>query len=150
MSSLGPTIGSYILSGKVLGYLYDKESMKYQQQHDDVVEENACYGRRCFEFGLLSLASICFVGVIACLWFTHRTKKMYKRFGHAFKADDILWRLVCLCYYYWYSLNANPKFPKTQHGLISFKRASQGLCCSFVFTIQRFVDVRFHIGNFVS
>lgn len=80
---LGPTIFSYLLSAKVLGYLYDKESLYYQQQHAEVAEENACYGRRCFEFGLLSLASVCFVGVVACSWFAYRTKKTYSRLGHA-------------------------------------------------------------------
>ncbi|MCO5602082.1 hypothetical protein L7F22_056209 [Adiantum nelumboides] len=80
---LGPTICSYVLSAKVMGYLYDKESLYYQKQHAEVVEENACYGRRCFEFGLLSLASVCFVGVVACAWFAYRTKKFYSRLGHA-------------------------------------------------------------------
>ncbi|MCO5575557.1 hypothetical protein L7F22_029359 [Adiantum nelumboides] len=80
---LGPTICSYVLSAKVMGYLYDKESLYYQKLHAEVVEENACYGRRCFEFGLLSLASVCFVGVVACSWFAYRTKKFYSRLGHA-------------------------------------------------------------------
>lgn len=79
---LGPTIMSYLLSAKVLGYLYDKESIYYQQQHGDDAEENACYGKRCFEFGLLSLASVCFVGVVACSWFAYRTKRMYSKSGH--------------------------------------------------------------------
>lgn len=80
---LGPTIASYLLSAKVMGYLYDKESLNYRQQLDiKSMEENACYGRRCFEFGLLILASVCFVGVIACSWFTYRTKRIYSRFVH--------------------------------------------------------------------
>lgn len=79
---LGPTIASYLLSAKVMGYLYDKESLYYQQQHNNVVEDNTCYGKRCFEFGLLSLASVCFVGVVACSWFAYRTKKVYSRIGH--------------------------------------------------------------------
>ncbi|KAI5068184.1 hypothetical protein GOP47_0016529, partial [Adiantum capillus-veneris] len=84
---LGPTICSYILSAKVMGYLYDKESLYYQKQHAEVAEENSCYGRRCFEFGLLSLASVCFVGVVACFWFAYRTKKIYSRLGHVHSAN---------------------------------------------------------------
>lgn len=77
---LGPTIASYLLSAKVLGYLYDKEAL---HQPGDGAAENTCYGKRCFEFGLLSLACVCFVGVAACSWFTCRTKKIYLRIGHA-------------------------------------------------------------------
>eukprot|EP00250_Pteridium_aquilinum_P018412 c24078_g1_i1 orf=312-2150(+) len=79
---LWPTIAAYVLSSKVMGYLYDKESMYYRQQHGEGAEENACYGKGCFEFGLLSLASVCFVGVVACSLFAYRTKKVYSRLRH--------------------------------------------------------------------
>ncbi|EFJ37680.1 hypothetical protein SELMODRAFT_402179 [Selaginella moellendorffii] len=57
--SLGPPLGSYILSAKVMGSLYDEEAALYRQKSggasvsaggDDL---NNCYGSKCFGFGLL-------------------------------------------------------------------------------------------------
>lgn len=77
-----PTIGSYILSAKVLGVLYDKQAALFH--HDSAKtnghkEENTCYGRQCFGFALLYLSVICFIGVLSCLWLIQRTQRLYSR-----------------------------------------------------------------------
>uniref|UniRef100_A0A0D6R5J3 Uncharacterized protein n=1 Tax=Araucaria cunninghamii TaxID=56994 RepID=A0A0D6R5J3_ARACU len=73
---ISPTIGSYILSSKVLGVLYDKQAALYQSVHR---EENACYGPQCFGFGLVYFSVICFIGALASLWLTQRTWRLYNR-----------------------------------------------------------------------
>ncbi|XP_057818065.2 protein NUCLEAR FUSION DEFECTIVE 4 isoform X1 [Cryptomeria japonica] len=77
-----PTIGSYILSAKVLGVLYDKQAALYHSNSANMSahgEENTCYGWQCFGFALLYLSIICFIGCLACLWLIKRTRRLYNR-----------------------------------------------------------------------
>lgn len=80
-----PTIGSYILSAKVLGVLYDKQAALYHSDSANMSgsgEENTCYGWQCFGFALLYLSIICFIGSLACLWLIKRTRRLYNRRYH--------------------------------------------------------------------
>lgn len=77
-----PTIGSYVLSAKILGVLYDKQAALYHHNSTEEIvhgEENTCYGWQCFGFALLYLSLICFIGGLACLWLMKRTHMLYSR-----------------------------------------------------------------------
>ncbi|KAL6549346.1 hypothetical protein OROHE_008463 [Orobanche hederae] len=64
----GP-IGSYILSVKVVGYIYDKEVSGYGQ---------TCTGTRCFMLSFYIMASVTFSGFLVGLGLLFRTRKFYK------------------------------------------------------------------------
>lgn len=79
----GP-IGAYLLSAKLVGYLYDREVLYYHKKFPDMVwnddDENTCYGQRCFGFSLLLLALVCLSGATVCLLvLTMRTRRLYQR-----------------------------------------------------------------------
>jgi len=77
-----PTIGSYVLSAKILGVLYDKQAALYNHNTTEETMQgkvNACYGRQCFGSALLYLSVICFIGGLACLWLIKRTNRLYSR-----------------------------------------------------------------------
>jgi MFS family permease len=81
--STGP-IGAYLLSAKLVGYLYDREVLYYHKKFPDMVwnndDENTCYGQRCFGFSLLLLALVCLSGATVCLSvLTMRTRQLYQR-----------------------------------------------------------------------
>jgi hypothetical protein len=82
-SATGP-IGAYLLSAKLVGYLYDREVLYYHKKFPDMVwnddDENTCYGQRCFGFSLLLLALVCLSGATVCLLvLTMRTRRLYQR-----------------------------------------------------------------------
>ncbi|KAL6509586.1 hypothetical protein OROGR_022896 [Orobanche gracilis] len=64
----GP-IGSYILSVKVVGYIYDKGVSGYGE---------TCTGNRCFMLSFFIMASVTLSGLLAGLGLLFRTRKFYK------------------------------------------------------------------------
>ncbi|CAA0836083.1 Nodulin-like / Major Facilitator Superfamily protein [Striga hermonthica] len=64
----GP-IGSYILSVKVVGYIYDKEVPEYEEM---------CIGTRCFMSSFFIMAAVTFGGSLVGLGLLFRTRKFYK------------------------------------------------------------------------
>ncbi|KAJ7557404.1 hypothetical protein O6H91_05G125500 [Diphasiastrum complanatum] len=79
--SIGPPIGSYLLSAKLVGVLYDQEAAWYQKQFHGTLniplEANICQGQRCFALAMLSLAIVCMIGVVASIVFWMHTKHVY-------------------------------------------------------------------------
>lgn len=62
-------LGSYILSVKVVGYIYDKEASE---------EDNSCFGIHCFRLSFLILAGVTFVAFLVSLALYFRTRRFYK------------------------------------------------------------------------
>eukprot|EP00252_Welwitschia_mirabilis_P017970 TRINITY_DN400_c0_g2_i2.p1 TRINITY_DN400_c0_g2~~TRINITY_DN400_c0_g2_i2.p1 ORF type:complete len:142 (-),score=22.89 TRINITY_DN400_c0_g2_i2:156-581(-) len=84
-----PTIGSYILSAKILGAFYDQQTILYQQSSKEKVGEGICYGQQCFGFALMALSSFCSIGVLASLWLVRRTQRLYNRKYHLLSSSTI-------------------------------------------------------------
>ncbi|KAI3464010.1 hypothetical protein Pfo_020673 [Paulownia fortunei] len=64
----GP-IGSYILSVRVVGYIYDKEVSEYGK---------TCIGTRCFMLAFFIMAFVTFSGFLVALGLLFRTRNFYK------------------------------------------------------------------------
>ncbi|KAE9608468.1 hypothetical protein Lal_00030215 [Lupinus albus] len=62
-------LGSYILSVRVVGYIYDKEANK---------EDNSCFGIHCFMSSFFILAGVAFLAFLVCLLLHFRTRRFYK------------------------------------------------------------------------
>uniref|UniRef100_A0A5B7BJV6 Nodulin-like domain-containing protein n=1 Tax=Davidia involucrata TaxID=16924 RepID=A0A5B7BJV6_DAVIN len=65
----GP-VGSYILSVRMVGYIYDKEASK---------EGNTCTGTHCFMLSFFIMASTTLFGFLFALGLFFRTKEFYKQ-----------------------------------------------------------------------
>lgn len=63
-------IGTYVLSVRVVGYLYDKEASG---------SEKTCYGAHCFMLSFLIMASVSLLGSLIGLALFFRTRNLYKR-----------------------------------------------------------------------
>jgi predicted transporter len=63
-------LGSYILSVRVVGYIYDKEANK---------EDNSCFGIHCFMSSFLILAGVAFLAFLVGLALYFRTQRFYKQ-----------------------------------------------------------------------
>jgi hypothetical protein len=63
-------IGSYILSVRVVGYIYDKESPQ---------GELACTGKHCFMLSFVIMACVCVFGSVVASVLFIRTRKFYRR-----------------------------------------------------------------------
>ncbi|KAH7675457.1 MFS general substrate transporter domain-containing protein [Dioscorea alata] len=64
-------IGSYILSVRVVGYIYDKESSSSAM--------HVCMGRHCFMSSFLIMAATCLLGVASSVALFLRTRKFYSQ-----------------------------------------------------------------------
>ncbi|XP_057443054.1 protein NUCLEAR FUSION DEFECTIVE 4-like [Lotus japonicus] len=62
-------IGSYILSVRVVGYIYDREAIE---------EDNSCFGIHCFMLSFFILAGVAFLSFLVGLALYFRTQKFYK------------------------------------------------------------------------
>ncbi|KAK3406758.1 hypothetical protein EUGRSUZ_K02903, partial [Eucalyptus grandis] len=71
--AIGSPVGSYILSVRVIGYIYDKEATG---------EDNSCYGTHCFMLSFFILASVAFFGFLVDLVLFFRTRSFYKLILH--------------------------------------------------------------------
>lgn len=68
--SIASPVGSYVLSVKVIGYIYDKEASG---------EGNSCFGTHCFMLSYFILASVSLFGVLVALALFYRTRRFYSR-----------------------------------------------------------------------
>ncbi|XP_059642093.1 protein NUCLEAR FUSION DEFECTIVE 4-like [Cornus florida] len=66
--AIGSPVGSYILSVRVIGYIYDKEASG---------KGNSCYGTHCFMLSFFILASVSFFGFLVALILFFRTRRFY-------------------------------------------------------------------------
>ncbi|KAJ7956321.1 protein NUCLEAR FUSION DEFECTIVE 4-like [Quillaja saponaria] len=62
-------LGSYILSVRVVGYIYDKEANN---------EDNTCFGTRCFMLSFFILAAVACVASFVGMALYFRTRRFYK------------------------------------------------------------------------
>ncbi|QCD94419.1 protein NUCLEAR FUSION DEFECTIVE 4-like [Vigna unguiculata] len=93
--SLAGPIGSYLLSVRVAGYLYDREAMRQMEakgQKTSPGEELNCNGEECFKLAFIIITAVCLLGALLSLILVFRTKKLYrsdlyKRFKEA-KSDE--------------------------------------------------------------
>nr|XP_027123820.1 protein NUCLEAR FUSION DEFECTIVE 4-like isoform X2 [Coffea arabica] len=63
-------IGSYVLSVRVIGYIYDRHATG---------EENTCYGKYCFMSSFFILASVTVLGFLVALALFFRTRRFYSQ-----------------------------------------------------------------------
>ncbi|QCD94418.1 hypothetical protein DEO72_LG5g2502 [Vigna unguiculata] len=90
----GPT-GSYLLSVRVAGYLYDREAMRQMEamgKKTSPGEELNCNGEECFKLAFIIITAVCLLGALLSLILVFRTKQfyrsdLYKRFKEA-KSDE--------------------------------------------------------------
>ncbi|KAM3381043.1 hypothetical protein BC332_08943 [Capsicum chinense] len=68
--AIASPVGSYILSVRVIGYIYDKEASG---------EGNSCFGTHCFMLSYFILASGSLFGVVVALALFYRTRRFYSR-----------------------------------------------------------------------
>ncbi|CAN4086082.1 unnamed protein product [Withania somnifera] len=68
--SIASPVGSYVLSVRVIGYIYDKEASG---------EGNSCFGTHCFMLSYFILASVSLFGVVVALALFYRTRRFYYR-----------------------------------------------------------------------
>ncbi|GFZ07765.1 nodulin-like [Actinidia rufa] len=68
--TIASPVGSYILSVRVVGYIYDKEASG---------EGNICSGTHCFRFSFFILAGAALLGCLAALILFFLTKKFYQQ-----------------------------------------------------------------------
>ncbi|XP_055825509.1 protein NUCLEAR FUSION DEFECTIVE 4-like [Solanum dulcamara] len=68
--SIASPVGSYVLSVRVIGYIYDKEASG---------EGNSCFGTHCFMLSYFILASVSLFGVLVALTLFYRTRRFYSR-----------------------------------------------------------------------
>ncbi|XP_024396427.1 protein NUCLEAR FUSION DEFECTIVE 4 isoform X1 [Physcomitrium patens] len=75
--------GAYLLSAQVVGFLYDREVLNYHSHFPNrqwsTKDINTCYGRRCFGYSLVFLASISVMGVAVASVLAWCTKNVYVR-----------------------------------------------------------------------
>ncbi|KAF5193809.1 Nuclear fusion defective 4-like [Thalictrum thalictroides] len=64
-------VGSYILSVRVVGYIYDKEALPGSG--------NICKGAHCFLLSFLIMASVSLLGFLTALGLFFRTRRFYKQ-----------------------------------------------------------------------
>ncbi|GAB4845550.1 hypothetical protein Ancab_038955 [Ancistrocladus abbreviatus] len=70
MITIAGPIGSYILSVRVVGYIYDREATG---------EGNTCTGVHCFMLSFIIMASVTLIGSVVAIVLFFRTKDFYKQ-----------------------------------------------------------------------
>lgn len=81
--SISTTVGSYLLSVKLAGYMYDLEVEKERAHSllegiDSASLPHKCLGPKCFRNTFLIMAGVCLVGVTALFRLTARTRRLYQ------------------------------------------------------------------------
>ncbi|XP_062203610.1 protein NUCLEAR FUSION DEFECTIVE 4-like [Phragmites australis] len=74
MVAVASPVGSYILSVRVVGYIYDMESPP---------DEHACLGNHCFALSFMIMAGVCVFGSAVAFVLFIRTRKFYRRVVYA-------------------------------------------------------------------
>ncbi|VFQ95694.1 unnamed protein product [Cuscuta campestris] len=70
--AIASPVGSYVLSVRVIGYLYDREASS--RGH-----ESSCFGTRCFMLSYFILASVTLFGFLVALSLFIRTRRFYSQ-----------------------------------------------------------------------
>lgn len=90
-------LSSYVLSVKVIGYLYDLEAEKgssrwhiSQVTHEwsSFVSESSCYGAHCFRLSFFIMAGVCMIGSLISIVLLLRTRIFYKERFTQFKVSE--------------------------------------------------------------
>jgi hypothetical protein len=98
VSSISSTLGSYILSVKLAGYLYDRQVAAAQatalKAGLEVSKSHKCAGPDCFRSTFLVMACVCGVGCLALTHLTLRTRKVYLNLykaqqGKVYSSDNL-------------------------------------------------------------
>ncbi|BAU01844.1 hypothetical protein VIGAN_11117100 [Vigna angularis var. angularis] len=79
-SLVGP-IGSYLLSVRVVGYLYDREAMRQMEamgKKKSPGEELNCNGEECFKLAFIIITAVSLFGALLSLILVFRTKRFYR------------------------------------------------------------------------
>ncbi|XP_047158714.1 protein NUCLEAR FUSION DEFECTIVE 4-like [Vigna umbellata] len=79
-SLVGP-IGSYLLSVRVVGYLYDREAMRQMEamgKKTSPGEELNCNGEECFKLAFIIITAVSLFGALLSLILVFRTKRFYR------------------------------------------------------------------------
>lgn len=66
--AIASPIGSYVMSVRIAGYIYDKEALGQQ----------TCYGTHCFMLSFFIFAGVCLVGSLVASILFFRTRRFYK------------------------------------------------------------------------
>ncbi|TVU48762.1 hypothetical protein EJB05_00034, partial [Eragrostis curvula] len=74
MVAVASPVGSYILSVRVVGYIYDMESPP---------DEHACVGTHCFALSFMVMACVCVFGSVVAFVLFIRTRTFYRRVVYA-------------------------------------------------------------------
>jgi len=74
MVAVASPVGSYILSVRVVGYIYDMESPR---------DEHACHGKHCFALSFMIMACVCLFGSAVAFVLYIRTRKFYRQVVYA-------------------------------------------------------------------
>lgn len=82
VGSIASPIGSYLLSVRVAGYLYDREARKQMAAlglKRKPGEELNCNGGECYRLAFIIITAVCLFGALVSLILVHRTRELYKR-----------------------------------------------------------------------
>ncbi|CAD6269507.1 unnamed protein product [Miscanthus lutarioriparius] len=74
MVAVASPVGSYILSVRIVGYIYDIESPP---------DEHSCVGKQCFALSFMIMAGVCMFGSAVAFVLFIRTRKFYRRVIYA-------------------------------------------------------------------
>lgn len=80
--AIASPIGSYLLSVKVVGYLYDSEAEKEHHlkiPHMTESSEKTCYGSHCFRLSFLIMSAVTLFGCFISMVLFARTRLFYKQ-----------------------------------------------------------------------
>lgn len=81
VGSIASPIGSYLLSVRVAGYLYDREARKQMAAlglKRKPGEELNCNGGECYRLAFIIITAVCLFGALVSLILVHRTWELYK------------------------------------------------------------------------
>ncbi|KAG0629114.1 hypothetical protein M758_1G077600 [Ceratodon purpureus] len=92
--SISATVGSYLLSVKLAGYIYDQQVASLQAAAvaagQVLTGPQKCVGPQCFRSTFLVMACVCGLGCLALTRLISRTRKVYRDMYKVQQAKDIL------------------------------------------------------------
>ncbi|XP_024530874.1 uncharacterized protein LOC112346354 [Selaginella moellendorffii] len=86
---LASPLGTYLLSVKTAGHLYDVEAAKQPQNGTSSSSSHdlLCYGPQCFRNSLLIMAAVCVFGCLISVFLAFRTRHYYRSIRSAMKQN---------------------------------------------------------------
>jgi MFS family permease len=70
-------LGSFLFSGLIAGYLYDREAAKDESGSGTLYKHTVCTGAHCFRLTFYVMACVCSVGVVLTFVLTYRIRRVY-------------------------------------------------------------------------